>query len=75
MMEGGWNTVGIPWEYRVYTVQSCSGDAAEQGAAFVFDCRAYEVINIYIDAVGRTVRLAAFRCFRGLHIFFKTVGR
>jgi hypothetical protein len=56
-------------------VESRSGDVAKKGAAFVFDRRANKAVNVDVDPVSGTIRLAALGGFGWVHVVFETMGR
>jgi hypothetical protein len=47
------------WENGVDAVECHSGDAAQKGAAFIFDGNANKVVGVDIDSVSGTIGLAA----------------
>ena len=56
-------------------MQGCTSDAAEQGAAFVFNSCSDKIINIDEDSMSGTVGFATLCRLGWMHVLLKAVGR
>jgi hypothetical protein len=56
-------------------MQGCTSDAAEQGAALVFNSCSDEIIDIDENSMSGTVGFAALSRLGWMHVLLKAVGR